>query len=87
MMKPLLHAPSSGQKTDLEIRYYGAKSGKYRLYDDDGETFDYEKGIFSWREINVTKDKKGIPAGTISRAEKGKPDNIGVVSWRYMSLD
>jgi alpha-D-xyloside xylohydrolase len=87
MMQPMLHAPSAGQKFDLEIRYYGAKPGYYRLYDDDGETFDYEKDIFSWREIKVIPDKKGKLTGTISKAEKGKPDNVGTVTWKFMSQD
>src|SRR6476620_11632611 len=42
MMQPRLHAPKSNEKTDLEIRYYGELPGKYMLYDDDGETFNYE---------------------------------------------
>jgi alpha-D-xyloside xylohydrolase len=86
-MKPALHAPSAGQKSDLEIRYYGSKPGRYMLYDDDGETYDYEKGIYSWREINIIKDKKGKLSGTISKAEKGKPDNVGGVTWKYMGTD
>ena len=87
MMPSTLHAPASGQKFDLEIRYYGSKPGAYRLYDDDGETFDYEKGDFSWREINVVRDKKGNLYGTISKAEKGKPDNIGNVTWKFMTTE
>lgn len=86
MMPPLLHAPSSGEKTDIEIRYYGTNPGSYQLYDDDGETFNYEKGEYSWREIKVVPDKKGKPVGTISKAEKGKPDNIGKISWKMMTL-
>jgi alpha-glucosidase (family GH31 glycosyl hydrolase) len=35
------------------------KIKEYLLYDDDGETFDYEKGAYSWREIHVTKGKDG----------------------------
>jgi alpha-glucosidase (family GH31 glycosyl hydrolase) len=85
IMPPALHAPPAGQKFDLEIRYYGSKPGSYRLYDDDGETFDYEKGVCSWREINVVKDNKGNLKGTISKAADGKPDNIGMVSWKYMN--
>lgn len=85
MMFPALHAPVSGQKSDLEIRYYGSKPGRYRLYDDDGETYDYEKGIYSWREIKVIQDKNGKLSGTISKAEKGKPDNVGTVTWKFMS--
>ncbi len=87
MMRPTLHAPSAGQKYDLEIRYYGSAPGFYRLYDDDGETFDYEKGTYSWRELRVAADKKGKLTGTVSKAEKGKPDNIGKVTWKFMTLE
>lgn len=80
MMSPLLHAPKATDKVDLEIRYYGEKPGKYRLYDDDGETFDYEKGAYSWREIKVENHK-----GTISAAIKGKPNTINKVTWKFMT--
>ncbi|WP_276504605.1 glycoside hydrolase family 31 protein [Terrimonas pollutisoli] len=85
MMPPLLHAPKTGEKVDLEIRHYGEKPGTYLLYDDDGETFNYEKGEYSWREIKTEKDKKGKWRGTISAAEKGKPNTIGKVSWKFMN--
>jgi alpha-D-xyloside xylohydrolase len=87
MMKPVLHAPSAGEKFDIEVRYYGSKPGAYMLYDDDGETFDYEKGVYSWREIKISFNKKGMPTGTISRAEKGMPDNVGEVTWRFMGKE
>ncbi|HKO79100.1 MAG TPA: TIM-barrel domain-containing protein [Chitinophagaceae bacterium] len=85
MMPPLLHAPKTGEKVDLEIRHYGEKPGKYLLYDDDGDTFNYEKGEYSWREIKTEKDKKGKWKGTVSIAEKGKPNTVGKVSWKFMS--
>ena len=85
MMMPRLHAPLTGEKIDLEIRHYGSKPGKYMLYDDDGETFDYEKGIYSWREISVLLDKKGKLSGSISKAGKGMPDSVGAVTWKFMS--
>lgn len=84
-MEAALHAPKAGQKINLEIRHYGKADGSYRLYDDDGETFDYEKGAYSWRDIKVTRDKKGRLKGTISKAEKGKPDNIATVTWKFMT--
>jgi alpha-glucosidase (family GH31 glycosyl hydrolase) len=86
MMPPMLHAPKTGEKVDIEIRHYGEKPGKYLLYDDDGETFDYEKGLFSWRIITVEKDKKGVWKGTISAPEKGKPNTTGNVTWKFMSV-
>lgn len=86
-MQPLLHAPRPGQKVNLEIRHYGKAEGAYRLYDDDGETFDYEKGAYSWRDIRVTRDRKGRLKGTLSKAEKGKPDYIATVTWRFMTAE
>lgn len=84
-MEPMLHAPKIGQKINLEIRHYGKSGGTYRLYDDDGETFDYEKGIYSWRDIKVVRGKRGHLKGTISKAKKGMPDNVGAVIWKFMS--
>jgi alpha-glucosidase (family GH31 glycosyl hydrolase) len=85
MMPPMLHSPKSGQKVDIEIRYYGEKPGSYNLYDDDGETFNYEKGEYSFREIKVEKDKKGKLKGTVSDPVKGKPNTVGNISWNWMT--
>jgi alpha-glucosidase (family GH31 glycosyl hydrolase) len=71
------------KKVDLEIRHYGTKTGNYKLYDDDGVTFNYESGAYSWREITVTRKKDGTLTGSISKAEKGKPDTFGKVVWRF----
>lgn len=87
LMEPLLHAPTAGQKMNLEIRHYGKADGFYRFYDDDGETYDYERGEYTWRDIRVTRDRKGQLKGSISKAERGKPDNIGTVNWRFMTQE
>lgn len=85
MMPPMLHAPKTGEKVNLEIRHYGDKAGISLLYDDDGETFNYEKGEYTWRELKVEKNKKGVWSGSISKPEKGKPNTIGQVSWKFMT--
>jgi alpha-glucosidase (family GH31 glycosyl hydrolase) len=85
MMRPALRAPASGQKFDLEIRHYGLKESVYGLYDDDGETLDYERGMLSWRELRVTRNPNGELIGTVSRAEPGKPDNLATITWRFMT--
>lgn len=84
-MEAMLHAPKPGQKVNLNIRHYGKADGFYRLYDDDGETFNYEKGDYSWREIKVLRGKNGNLKGFISKAEKGKPDHIASVAWKFMT--
>lgn len=85
MMDSRLHAPAANEKVDLEIRHYGTKEGSYNLYDDDGVSFDYERGLYSWRKVEIKKDKKGKWMGSISKADKGKPDNVGKVSFRFMT--
>src|SRR3546814_7710667 len=44
MMPPLLHATAKGEKTDLEIRHYGEKPGRYFMYDGDGVSYNYKPG-------------------------------------------
>jgi alpha-glucosidase (family GH31 glycosyl hydrolase) len=87
MMKPRLRSPQAGEKVDIEIRRYGTKNGKYELYDDDGETFDYEKGDYSWRQISFEKQSSGDIIKQISPAGPGKPDNIGNITWKQMTED
>jgi alpha-glucosidase (family GH31 glycosyl hydrolase) len=85
MMPAALHAPRSGAKTDIEIRHYGQKNGNYNLYDDDGETFAYEKGAFTWRTVKVERQPGGQLKGSISAPENGRPNTIGNVTWRFMT--
>lgn len=86
MMEPRLHAPKAGEKVNLEIRHYGKADGNYRLYDDDGETFNYENGDYSWRDIKVERQKDGKMKGTISKPQKGKPNSFNEVTWKFMSI-
>nr|WP_262713193.1 TIM-barrel domain-containing protein [Anseongella ginsenosidimutans] len=87
LMPPLLHAPAQGEKTDLEIRHYGEKPGRYMLYDDDGVSYDYERGEYSFREIIVEKNNGKEWEGRISAAEAGKPNTVGKVSFTFMTED
>ncbi|WP_159471787.1 TIM-barrel domain-containing protein [Dyadobacter sp. 3J3] len=84
MMPPLLHAPKAGEKVDLEIRVYGKKPAVSRLYDDDGETFAYEKDQYSWRDL-IVEEKNGVLKGRISEAESGKPNSIGRIKWHFIT--
>jgi alpha-D-xyloside xylohydrolase len=85
LMPAMLHAPKAGEKVDIEIRHYGEKPGRYLLYDDDGETFNYEKGDYTWREIKIEKDKKQQWKGTISSPVMNKPNTIGKITWKFMT--
>lgn len=79
-------APKIEEKVDLIIRHYGTQESSFILYDDDGVSFDFEKGQFSEVEIQVKKDKKGILKGTISAPQKGKPYGYNKkVTWVFMT--
>ena len=51
------------RKYPLEVRHYGNKPGTYSLYDDDGSSYNYEKGEFPRIDLPVTVDKKGKKKG------------------------
>jgi len=63
----------------LEVRVYGEKEGSFVLYDDDGKSYNYEKGAFSETTFHV-KDKKG------ELSTSGKSDwSYNKVTWNFMS--
>ena len=55
MFENLKHIKKSEIDT-LVIKVFG-NSGKVKIYEDDGETLDYEKGIYNIYEAKVNKDK------------------------------
>ncbi len=46
-------------ETDIEVRHYGRVDGEFSLYEDDGETFEYEKGKFIWVVLEVKEQEDG----------------------------
>lgn len=59
------------KKLPLEVRYYGNVPSTYKLYDDDGDTFNYEKGEYTRILLEVKPDRKGVNKGTAT-VPKGK---------------
>lgn len=85
MMGSRLHMPLPNEKVDLTIRHYGEKEGSYQLYDDDGVSFDYEKGSYAWRRVLVKKNAKGSLSGEVSKPQQGKPNTFGRVQFEFMT--
>ena len=69
----------------LEVRAYGFEPGATRLYDDDGVTFDYEKGAYCWYMLYTSKRSDGSLSGTIERGVGDFPNPIGDVNWVFMT--
>lgn len=74
-----------GEKHPLEIRHYGEKPGTYQLYDDDGETFDYEKGAYTRVEVKVDVAASGEKKGSWNVPEGKTLWSFGDYTFKYMT--
>jgi alpha-D-xyloside xylohydrolase len=78
-------APASNEVLAIEIRHYGVQPGKLALYDDDGETFNYESGDYSWTQLSVTRDGRGVWQGNVIPDKNGKSWRYSGLSWTFMT--
>lgn len=86
MVPPHFHAPAPGEKLALEIRHYGKMPATAELYDDDGISFDYEKGMNSRTKLIVSKNDKGELKGEIIRRSSDKVFSYkDEVVWKFMT--
>jgi alpha-D-xyloside xylohydrolase len=76
-------APKPSQKWPLELRHYGHKPGEFTLYDDDGRTFDFEKGAFSLTRFTVEKDVQGKLVG--NQPSQAPMGYLKEVNWVFMT--
>ena len=83
MIPPQLHTPKNGEILPLEVRHYGVSEGEFMLYDDDGETFNYENGEYSLTRLMVKKSA-GMLKG-MSQIEKEGIYNYSEINWVYMT--
>jgi alpha-D-xyloside xylohydrolase len=85
MIPEALHTPEPGEVLPLEVRHYGESPGSYALYDDDGETYDYQKGQYLHYELSARKTADGNWNGSVRIVN---PQNMKVVyknvHWKFM---
>lgn len=84
MIPPVLHTPKKGEILPLTIRHYGKAESAATLYDDDGESFDYEKGQYAVAALKVKKNKKGKLEGSVT-VPKGKAFSYDKFTWLFMT--
>jgi alpha-D-xyloside xylohydrolase len=80
-----LHAPGPDEVLALEVRHYGVRPGSLDVYDDDGETFDYERGDRSWTRLSAARDASGAWKGSVTPDPDGKRWRYSSVTWRFMT--
>jgi alpha-glucosidase (family GH31 glycosyl hydrolase) len=84
MMPPRSTAPRAGEAVPLEVRHYGTAPGTFLLFDDDGETFAYERGEYRWRRLEVAALPEGELRGVLSDVEAGWRSAYGDATWRFI---
>jgi len=80
-----LESQIKDSKSPVEVRFYGHKENEYQLYDDDGVSYNYEKGSFTRIQLSVTKDKKGNLKGTVTMPEGSSLYSFSAFTWKFMT--
>ncbi len=86
---PLLSSANSADKKNpesLEIRHYGTTENTYYMYNDDGESYNYENGEFSLTELKEERKKNGELVGKSKPVNKSD-FNYAQISWRWMTKE
>ena len=82
-MMPAIRQTSEWVKnTPLEIRVYGNAPGSFIIYDDDGKTFNFEKGKYTTKKLSTE-----IRKGTIENLHNSENWIYGDVTWKFMSKE
>lgn len=87
LMPALPHAPRPGDTVALEVRHYGRRPGRFLLYDDDGETFAFERGGRRWITLEVGLDQAGNRQGRMDSPPGVGGLEYGPVTWRFLGQD
>jgi len=78
------HSPARGEAVPLTVRHFGPAEGTFRLFDDDGESFAFERGEYRWREVTVRIRADGTREGQVSPVENGWRSAYGDVSFEFI---
>ncbi|MFA8449382.1 MAG: TIM-barrel domain-containing protein [Bacteroidales bacterium] len=79
MMPPVENTRDWKKNTPLEVRHYGTAEGVFYLYDDDGTSYDYEKGDYTIKELRYKKNK-----GSVKTIKKSPYWTYGKITWKQM---
>jgi len=77
--------PDPEESVSLEVRHYGERPGELAVYDDDGASFDYERGEYSWTRLRADRDASGNWEGSVVPASTGRPWRYSEVRWIFMT--
>lgn len=73
------------EKLPLEVRHYGNKPASYALYDDDGETYNYENGDCTRIQLTVDVKDNKEKIGNVLIPEGSKVWSFSDYNFRFMT--
>ncbi|MFC4778021.1 TIM-barrel domain-containing protein [Paenibacillus sp. GCM10023252] len=76
------HVPNRGSRLPVQLVHFGDSPGECLLYDDDGETFDYERGHYKWVTFQAKRDDRGKLVGT-SADEADRLMSYEIIGWEF----
>ncbi len=80
MMPQIRQTSEWVENTPLEIRVYGNSSGSFVIYDDDGKTFNFEKGKYTTKRLKAENGK-----GSVENLHSSENWIYGEITWKFMS--
>lgn len=80
MMPAIRQTSEWKENAALELRVYGEKNGAFDLYDDDGNSFDYQKGAYTLKKLKTSNSE-----GSVEEINADGPWSYGDISWMYMT--
>lgn len=75
-MGKVIQNTTSEKQTELELRIYPGKDVDYVLYDDDGVSYQYEKGAYSEIAIHWNDSKQELTIGDRKGSYEGMPEKL-----------
>jgi alpha-D-xyloside xylohydrolase len=84
MMPSVNNLGTLSDNISVEVRHYGTKTGSYSLYDDDGDSFDYEKGEFAETKLRVLS-RNGRLVGEVSEPTGKWDSRYKSFNWKFMT--
>lgn len=85
MLKDAVTNTSRAYGQPLEVRHYGTAPGSFDLYEDDGRTFDYERGEYRIRRLSVEALARGRLTLRETLSRTGAPAMFGPSELRQMT--
>jgi alpha-D-xyloside xylohydrolase len=85
MLKEPVTNSSGAYGRALEVRHYGRAPGSFDLFEDDGLTFDYERGAYRVRRLSVAAGEGGSFSLSELVVKDGAPPMFGRAHLRTMT--